>query len=390
VSADQALTGARNENSVLFSLSNLQAFATGPGGGGSSSSASSSGSAPSASPKPGMAHGEGSGLIDIRALASATGMTPGSSGPVTSASNDKVDDLLSIGGGGVGLGSSLGAPVLIPEKKEESSKGPLYFGIAAAAVVFLGLGIGAMVFLGGGSGDDAPVAAAGTVSPGQPVTAAAGAATPASPANPAEPAQPAQPAEAAPTPQAPAAAAAAAEEAAGEEGGEREGRSNSRRERDRPRASSGGGGGGGGGGASAPARSSSGGGGGGGSSRSRGGDDIDSLLAGALEGGGSSRREAPARRGGGGASSGPQTPSRSDIMSAMNGVQGAVRACGNGARGTAVVRVSFAGNTGRATNAQVNSALPGPVKSCIAAAVRRARVPPFQQANFSVNYPFSL
>src|SRR5690606_25345911 len=102
VSADQALTGARNENSVLFSLSNLQALATGSGGSSASSSAPTA-SAPAAAPRAGMATGEGSGLIDIRALASATGVVGGgpSAGPVTSASDDRVDDLLSIGGAGV-------------------------------------------------------------------------------------------------------------------------------------------------------------------------------------------------------------------------------------------------------------------------------------------------
>lgn len=386
VSAEQALTGARNENSVLFSLSNLQALATG------SSSSSSSSSSSASTAKPGMAQGEGSGLIDIRALASATGLTPGSSGPVTSASDDKVDDLLSIGSVGGGLGSPLGAPVIIPEKKEEKSKGPIYAGIAA--VVVLGLGISAMAFFSRG-GDEAPVAAAGTVAPGQAVTAV-GAPQPTEAAQPVEAAQPAaaaQPAPAAPEPtaQAPAAAAAAEEEASGEQ---REARADSASRRDRPRAGRRGGGGGGAA-SSASAKSASSSGSGGSSRRSSGSSDIDDLLNEAIGGGGG--RQAAKKRGGGGgggggggASSGPQTPSRSDIMTAMNGVQGAVRACGQGNRGTAVVRVSFAGNTGRATSAQVNSSLPGPVKSCIAAAVRRARVPPFQQASFSVNYPFTL
>jgi predicted Zn finger-like uncharacterized protein len=56
VSESESMTGQRNENSVLFSLSNLQALATGSGGAPASSR-----------PKPGMAQGEGSGLIDIRA-----------------------------------------------------------------------------------------------------------------------------------------------------------------------------------------------------------------------------------------------------------------------------------------------------------------------------------
>lgn len=394
VSADQALTGARNENSVLFSLSNLQALATGPGGGGGASSSSSSSSSlgspsVSASPKPGMAAGEGSGLIDIRALASATGVSPGSSGPITSASNDKVDDLLSIGGAGIGgLGSSLGAPVLIPEKKEESNKGVIIAAIAAVAVAAIAASAIAAVLIMNSDDGETPVAAAGTVTPGQTVAAVPGATPPVGAAGqPADPA-PVEPSAAAePTAQAVGAAPPPPEAAPSEGGGETRERD---RGRDRPRSTGGGGGGGGESRAAAPANDPparrSGGGGG----------DIDDLLNQALEGGGGGggRRQAatpaPSRGGGGGGGSGPQTPSRSDIMSAMGGVQGAVRACGNGAHGNATVRVSFAGSSGRATGAEVNSALPGPVKSCIAAAVRRARVPPFQQSSFSVNYPFSL
>ncbi|HJK95183.1 MAG TPA: GYF domain-containing protein, partial [Polyangiaceae bacterium LLY-WYZ-15_(1-7)] len=122
VSQEQAMTGQRNENSVLFSLSNLQALATGGSedGGGATPSA---GPAPSAgsSPPPGHASGEGSGLIDIRALASATAATSGggasSGGGGASSGGGEADDLLSIGGGG-GLGSSLGAPVLAPAAAE--------------------------------------------------------------------------------------------------------------------------------------------------------------------------------------------------------------------------------------------------------------------------------
>ncbi|MBX3276280.1 MAG: zinc-ribbon domain-containing protein, partial [Sandaracinaceae bacterium] len=185
VSADQALTGARNENSVLFSLSNLQALATGSGDAPSTSSAAA---APSAGPRPGMAAGEGSGLIDIRALAAATGVT-GDGGPITSASNDKVDDLLSIGGGGaVGIGSSLGAPVLIPEKREERSNTGLIVGIAVAGIsVVAAAAVVAVVLL---TRDDTPTAAAasGALGPVQSgVTTAPETTTAAAPAPSAEP-----------------------------------------------------------------------------------------------------------------------------------------------------------------------------------------------------------
>ena len=88
--------------------------------------------------------------------------------------------------------------------------------------------------------------------------------------------------------------------------------------------------------------------------------------------------------------SGPATPSRGDVVSAMNSVQGAVSACGSGQHGLAPVRIVF-GNNGRVQSAQVSGgSFPPPVRSCIARAVRGARVPPFRNPTFSVNYPFRL
>ncbi len=414
VSADQALTGARNENSVLFSLSNLQALATGPSGSTASSAPAAAPSSPSSGgPRPGMASGEGSGLIDIRALASATGVAPGSGGPVTSGSNDKVDDLLSIGGAGAGgLGSSLGAPVLIPERKEESNKGVL-IGAGVAVVAALAIAAGALVFVM--SKDDAPetsVGAVGSVPPGATVNAAGATAPAAAPAPgataPAEGAA-AQPA----APAAPAAAAAEPEEAAGDDSADEEDSSEDssgggharRRHHAASRGASGGGGSAhasSGGGSHEP--SGGGGGGGGGSHASRGGGggggDIDSLLNQALSndngGGGSRRRSGGSSRGGGsssgggGGGSGPPTPSRGDVVGAMNSVSGAVSACGNGQHGVAPVRIVFSGRNGHVTNANVQGNLPPPVRTCIARAVRGAHVPPFSQPTFSINYPFRL
>jgi predicted Zn finger-like uncharacterized protein len=67
--AESKLRGERGENSVLFSLSNLAQLASdGPRPGASSSSASSSSSSAGSAQHGG---GEGSGLIDIRSMASA-------------------------------------------------------------------------------------------------------------------------------------------------------------------------------------------------------------------------------------------------------------------------------------------------------------------------------
>ena len=69
-SGSPAMTGQRNENSVLFSLSNLQSLAS--GGGGPSAPSASSSSSGSAKPGYASAKGGGSGLVDIRAMAATT------------------------------------------------------------------------------------------------------------------------------------------------------------------------------------------------------------------------------------------------------------------------------------------------------------------------------
>ncbi|MCZ6807917.1 MAG: zinc-ribbon domain-containing protein, partial [Deltaproteobacteria bacterium] len=143
--APARMTGQRNENSVLFSLSNLQQLA------------SRGGSAVEAAPEPpGRAQagagpqtgGEGSGLIDIRALAKST--TPGTK----AAPSQAVDDLLSIGAGAAG-GGTLGGLLLGPAPME-TSDGNRWLWIAGAAVAVIAI-VGAGVGVGmaiGGSGDD--------------------------------------------------------------------------------------------------------------------------------------------------------------------------------------------------------------------------------------------
>jgi hypothetical protein len=87
----------------------------------------------------------------------------------------------------------------------------------------------------------------------------------------------------------------------------------------------------------------------------------------------------------------PPAPSRSDVVAAMGSVSSAVRACGSGSAGVAPVRVVFGGESGRVTSAEVlSSNLPPEVRSCVARAVREARVPPFAQSTFRVDYPFRL
>lgn len=95
------LRGERNENSVLFSLNNLAQLASDRPMGGAASPAGFGASAPSSTA--GAASGEGSGLIDIRSMASAyLGSSPGAAAgkPATSSAIGSIDDLPVFGTGG--------------------------------------------------------------------------------------------------------------------------------------------------------------------------------------------------------------------------------------------------------------------------------------------------
>ncbi|MCB9597978.1 MAG: protein kinase [Sandaracinaceae bacterium] len=87
----------------------------------------------------------------------------------------------------------------------------------------------------------------------------------------------------------------------------------------------------------------------------------------------------------------PPSPNRSDVVAAMQSVSPAVAACARDHHGIAAVRVSFRGPAGDVSNATVGGgSFSEEERSCISAAVRQARVPPFSRPIFSVNYPFRL
>lgn len=127
-----SMTGQRNENSVLFSLSALTANAP--------------------KEETPMAQGEGSGLIDIRAL--ANNMNAGNDkGP------KKVDDIMNLGGGGA-FSAALAAPVLAPPPADvadlsvaqaggEPKKGNtgLIVGMIVGLLLFGGIIAGAIVYV---------------------------------------------------------------------------------------------------------------------------------------------------------------------------------------------------------------------------------------------------
>jgi hypothetical protein len=87
----------------------------------------------------------------------------------------------------------------------------------------------------------------------------------------------------------------------------------------------------------------------------------------------------------------PETPDRADVLSAMGSVRGAVATCAAGRGGVVTVRVTFAGSSGRVTTAVIEGAFAGTAEgSCMARAIRAARVPRFAQPTASVSFPFQL
>ena len=367
-SAPQRMTGQRNENSVLFSLSNLQQLAT---RGGSPAESAPLASQPSPSMSAGaqgsgQAPGEGSGLIDIRALAKST--TPGTK----AAPSQAVDDLLSIGTG-MG-GGALGAPLLGPAPLE-TSEGNRWLWIAGAAIAVIaivGAGVGVGMALGGSEDDALEIAAAGEQEPSQPIPGSDEVATAAqAPVDPpsealaaAEPAEAAaidEPEEAAPAPQ------------INEPEPKKRSSSTSSQRRQRTVKSSA---------APKPAPEP----------KKRGGNNLDALMDEVVGGSSPSKPKQTTKSSTSSNSGLADAPSRNDVKTALQGVSGAVKACKKDSGGTATVNVTFSGKTGRAAGAKVASGpFKGtPVGSCIESAVKRARVPRFKQSSFKVTFPYRL
>jgi predicted Zn finger-like uncharacterized protein len=375
------MTGQRNENSVLFSLSNLSAIATGGGP-----------AVPAAAPKPGFAtsQSEGSGLIDIRAMAAQT-LTPAK--PADGASGG-LDDIPSF----APSFSPVAAPVLLPTASEGMPKwvwpvigvgGALVLAIVVMVVMLIGKPkpvqvaptgtiaaatgaggatptAGAPGELGAPSASGAKVAAADTKAAGEaPKPTGAAAETPKSPEKPA--AEPKKGAEK----ERPAAAAKAdkpkhgGEPAAPAAPKEPKEPKSPKVKEDKPA--------GGGGGKK---------------------DELDCLLdpAKCKKGGGGK----PA--GGGGAkadSGGGDAKDRlepSDIQKGMRGVKGRVQACYDQYKVPGMVQVSVTiSPAGRVSGANVTGKFAGtPTGSCVAGAVRGAKFDRFRGGAITITYPFVL
>lgn len=364
----ERMTGQRNENSVLFSLSNLQQLASRSGGAEqptSTVSTAQQGAAQAASPS---AAGEGSGLIDIRALAKST--TPGA----TAAPSQSVDDLLAIG---TGASSTLGTPLLGPAPLETSDESRWMWiaGAAVAVIAIVGAGVGVGMALGG-SDDDALEIAAPAV---QQVPAAPTPGTPDTSGTAAQVEQETEEAlEAAVVDIEPEQAAEPEEatEAPSIDGRpDRPARASSSAPKRRQRTS----------GRSAPARKAP--------APKRKSNNLDALMDEVVGGSSApSRSRQTSSSTGSSNSSLPASPSRNDVKTALQGVSGAVKSCRKDSGGTATVNVTFSGKTGRATSARVASGpFKGtPVGACIENAVERARVPRFKQSTFKVTFPYRL
>jgi predicted Zn finger-like uncharacterized protein len=362
VSADQAMTGARNENSVLFSLKNLQALATGT---------STPAMAPAgASHRPGFASGEGSGLIDIRALATATGV--GDSGRED---NDK-DALLSLGSAQAGAFGALGSPMLGPGKSDDDgSKKGLAIAIVGGFALLAAAAIAIALIL---KPSAAPQATAVTPVGLPPTAAAPGLAPVAPPPAAATPAAAEPPSEGEQRALERARQASAPSTATGEPREDKHAHADKTKHgstaAEKPSSEPA---------ASKPdpliAKPAE-------KPKAKGGSSsIDDLLDGAIgsKGGGAPKHEAAA------AANLPDKPTRDDVLSAMGGVKDAVKACAKGAGGVAIANVTVAGKSGRVSNVEV-SGITGDVGSCIAKAVRKASFPKFKADDFQVKFPFRL
>ena len=112
---------------------------------------------------------------------------------------------------------------------------------------------------------------------------------------------------------------------------------------------------------------------------------IDELLAGAVVKKGAA---APAA----GASNLPESPGRDEVKSAMQGMESDVKACAAGQElesPTATVAVTISGSSGRVQSVRVTGNQ-GVVGSCIARVVRGAKFSPFSKPQFTFNFPYKL
>jgi len=345
------LTGQRHENSVLFSLSNLQSLAM-----PSAKPSSMASLGPSTAPTT-----EGSGLIDIRAMAASTRGAP-ADGPTATMD----DDLPAFGA------FSPAAPVLLPMP---SSSGPPWW-IYLVIVGMLGL-VGGIGFL-----------AYRVIVPKQ-VVVVKEVQVPAPAPAPTTVAAKAPGAEDKKTPTIddkdlpPREGKDGKEAKDGKDGKDRSHRSSRGSSKDAKKAVAGGGDDKK---AAAPVapiaeppRPAKG--------------SLDDLLAGATKssgGGGGRPKVDEDKKGGGGGGEGAGPLAKNSLVAGLNGVRPKVQACYNQFKvpGTAMVTVVI-GKSGKVTSSTVTGKFAGtPTGTCVEAAVKTASFPPSD--GFTTPYPFQL
>jgi len=391
VSSEQALTGTRNEESVLFSASSLRSVAA-------SSTANLAMGADPVKARKGIATGEGSGLIDIAALASLSANSETESKPIEAA----------VPQGDMGHTPMVATVQNLAQKEESSSVLPV--AIFAGALV-----VAAGVFMGIVMTQKPKTAATAGESVAVPTVAAAAAVAPQAAAAPAVAATPAPPVEE------PVKAAGEAADAPGDEPADEVAKADgaeaasakantpaaparkkpkAKRAARKPGALA----------KAAPKKKQA----------SAGIDDLLAPKKAAPE-----PKEEPKEEPKGEARSGPSvddilggkepeakdksiddllsgatgpgatrlasSPSRDAVIAAMKGVSSAVRRCAKqaGVTGIAKAAITVKGDTGRVSAVDVSGVNP-PVSDCIATAVRKARFPKFSKPTFSLKYPFKL
>jgi predicted Zn finger-like uncharacterized protein len=143
--ASSKLRGERNENSVLFSLNNLAQLASDKPAPAPSHSPSASQSSMGAAS--GAAGGEGSGLIDIRSMASAyLGGPGGGAAKPASAGIGSIDDLPVFGGGGFSEPA-----VIVPMAPRANNNKLMYALIGSVGLLAVAAVIVVIVMLKGGN-----------------------------------------------------------------------------------------------------------------------------------------------------------------------------------------------------------------------------------------------
>jgi predicted Zn finger-like uncharacterized protein len=142
--ANAKLRGERNENSVLFSLNNLAQLASDRP---AAAAPAATGSAPVGATGP--AGGEGSGLIDIRSMASAYMGSTGAAKPATASAIGSIDDLPVFGGGGFSEPA-----VIVPTARAANNNKLLYALIGTVGVLAVVAVIMVVVLVSGGKSKD--------------------------------------------------------------------------------------------------------------------------------------------------------------------------------------------------------------------------------------------